>query len=154
MEDDENADEAKYTDPSISPQQVQEQNLSTFSKEEFEGFWAPIWETTDTENLTPQWINDIRKHLSTQTQSKKITQLQSSSIGKLSIRAYRKRKIGHYQPLIVLLTTGLSYLPCYTPVLPVHFKALEIILVSSRWAGACNSNTRPMSRHFYRLIYF
>ena len=52
MEDDENAEEAKYTDP--SPQQVQEQNLSTFSKEEFEGFWAPIWETTDTENLTSQ----------------------------------------------------------------------------------------------------
>lgn len=52
MEDDENAEEAKYTDP--SPQQVQEQNLSTFSNEEFEGFWAPIWETTDTENLTSQ----------------------------------------------------------------------------------------------------
>ena len=23
----------------------------------------------------------------------------------------------------------------------------------SRWAGACNSHTRPLSRHFYRLIY-
>lgn len=71
------------------------------------------------------------KPLSTQTQPKKITQLRSSSIGRLSIRAYRKRKIGHYQASIVLPTTGMSYLPCYTPALPVHFKALQIILVLS-----------------------
>ena len=24
----------------------------------------------------------------------------------------------------------------------------------SRWAGACNSHTKPMTRYFYRLIYF
>ena len=61
MEEDENAEEPKYTDP--SPQQVQQQNVSTFSKEEFEDFWVPICETTDTENLTSQWINDVRKAL-------------------------------------------------------------------------------------------
>ena len=26
--------------------------------------------------------------------------------------------------------------------------------VRSRWVGACNSHTKSMSRHFYRLIYF
>ena len=26
--------------------------------------------------------------------------------------------------------------------------------VRSRWAGACNSHSKPMSRHFYRLIHF
>ena len=32
------------------------------------------------------------------------------------------------------------------------YKALVISILGSRWAGACNSYTRPMSRHFYRLM--
>ena len=29
-----------------------------------------------------------------------------------------------------------------------------LYVTRSRWAGDCNSHTKPMSRHFYRLIYF
>ena len=31
---------------------------------------------------------------------------------------------------------------------------LRLCRSRSQWVGACNSHTKPMSRHFYRLIYF
>ena len=43
---------------------------------------------------------------------------------------------------------------CLIPARLIWVCACIRTLGRSRWVGACNSHTKPMSRHFYRLIYF
>ena len=44
------------------------------------------------------------------------------------------------------------------PDSPAKLRSISIIkymnFIKSRWVGTCNSHTKPMSRHIYRLIYF
>ena len=68
------------------------------------------------------------------------------------------------QGILISLSACQFHCVCYCPtwtvivsrIVSVIFtvKIAVIATLRSRWAGACNSHTKPMSRHFYRLIYF